>query len=64
MAHLAIQVDLPTPKEPLRNLATQFNAINHGGVGVNVQCSVCRERGRVNTKLHRKGQKFVCGRCL
>ena len=63
MARLSTPVVLPTPPESTRNLAAVFNAINHGGVGVNVQCSICKQRGRVNTKLHRKGQKFVCGGC-
>ena len=63
MVRVAVPVILPAPVEPLRNLASQFNAINHGGVGVNVQCHVCRERGRVNSKLIHKGHKFVCGKC-
>lgn len=63
MARVAIPVELPDPPESVRNLANYFQAINAAVSGVNVQCSVCRERGRVNAKLLRKGERFVCGSC-
>lgn len=66
MVRLAVPVNLPTPNEPTRNLARQFSAIN-GNVGaVNVLCSRCKTRGRVNSMLLGKGKKrppFVCGAC-
>lgn len=64
MVRLAVSVNLPTPPEPTRNLARTFDAINAAVSGVNVQCSNCRERGRVNSKLLKRGQKFVCGSCV
>lgn len=65
MARLAVPVNLPDAPQPLRNLAREFTPIN-GNVGaVNAQCSVCKQRGRVNSMLLGKGKRppFVCGSC-
>lgn len=63
MARVAVPLDLPEPPDSLRNLANYFQPINAAVSGVTIQCSVCRERGRVNAKLFRRGERFVCGEC-
>lgn len=66
MARLSVPVILHVPPEPTRNLAKQFQAINGNVGGVNVQCSICKTRGRANSKLVGKGRgraPIVCGSC-
>lgn len=63
MARLAIPVNLSVPPEPTKNMAKSFKGVNDYVTGVNVQCHLCKARGRVKSKLLRKGQKFVCGAC-
>lgn len=60
---LAVDVNLPASHESTRSLSRTFNAINSHVGGVAVQCSRCRERGKVNSKLLHRGEKFVCGKC-
>lgn len=66
MTRLAVPVVLPAPSESTRNLARTFNAINAAVSGVSVQCSICKTRDRVNSKLIGKGKRppFICGECL
>lgn len=65
MSRLAVPLNLHIPPEPTKNLAKRVQGINDYVAGINVQCTVCRERGRVNSKLLGKGKRppFVCGPC-
>jgi hypothetical protein len=56
---------LPEPVESTRSLSRVFTAIHAQASAVNVQCSRCRERGRVNSMLLGKGKRppFLCGVC-
>lgn len=66
MTRLAVPFNLPAPVEPLRNLARTFSAIHSNVGGVNVQCSICKARGRANSKLVGKANRrgpILCADC-
>lgn len=66
MTRLAVPLNLHIPPEPTKNLAKRVKGINDYVAGINVQCSICKERGRANSKLVGKGKgraPIVCGSC-
>lgn len=66
MVRLAVPVNLHIPPEPTKNLAKSFKGINDYVAGINVTCTICKARGRANSKLvgkaHRRGP-IVCADC-
>ena len=61
-ARLSIPVDLVASTEPMKNLAYVAKGVNDYVTGVTVRCAVCKQWGKVNSKLHRSGP-FTCGNC-